>query len=1131
MKKMFASMSIKARVVIFSLLGLLGFCGILIGNLSFFQTSNEKLASLQNVDLRLVQLANQLQIGLSDLNRQFEAAVAELDKDPLTEAMKTAQQQRQQIASIATINPALQVQADQLGKAFDDYVKENQSYVEGVLAGRYKGDVMFTAFSSALAKREAYDKLLRATGKSINAEFVQTLQSLRNSSTEISKQQFTYAALLFLLVALVVVWFIRTFSLAIENVVGVAGQIADGNLNVAVDTGGSEEYQRLFGALDRMRDRLKEQHEESQSRQKRQNQIAQLNETLRGEKDVQKLGDDVLQCMADLVGNLVGAFYLLENDELVMKASYAYSRRKGERTRFGLGESLVGQAALEQKQFVVRDLPPGYSPVVSGLGEAVPSEVLLVPLVLNGHLLGVLELMSFRSFSDEDLEFLERGSEGMAIALNSAISRVQLALALDQTRQQAEAMEQQQEELRATNEELEEQTAILRSSEENLQQQQEELRVMNEELEERNRLLDRQKEEIIKSNAELEVSRQELQEKAKQLEMSGRYKSEFLSTMSHELRTPLNSILILSQGLMENKRQNLEPKQVEHARVINSSGRDLLLLINDILDLSKVEEGKLELVPEPIELIDLTQKLQAQFEAQAEVKGIDYIIHVDPGLPAAIQADEQRLSQILRNFLSNAFKFTEKGSVELTIEPLNRPLVLDDHTLQPEDGIVFQVKDSGIGIPRDKQQLIFEAFQQVDGTISRKYGGTGLGLTISRKLAQLMGGTIQVDSPGENLGSIFRLIVPRVAVDEEMEVTPEMMRSAAPVQNPVVEQPVLPAKGPAIVIGNKAGNEVLIVEDDVEFSRILQNLAEEFGFKAVCVHTVADANRYLDENLPGSIILDLGLPDAPGQHLLSHLKSDPRTHSIPVHVISGNLNVRPAELSGASEFIAKPFGRARLDQLFSDIGKEISGVIHRSVLVIEDDPVQREQLQTSFTNQEIDCDMAATGEEALAFLQKEQYGAVILDLDLPDCNGFELLEKIGKYKDGNMHVIIYTARDISKKQDAELRRYADRIVLKTDSSITRLLNETTLFLHWLKSDKKRDDTAVPESSIDLNLNGSKNILLVDDDIRNLYSLSSVLEDAGMEIATASTGVEALEVLDSGEKFDLILMDIMMRVWR
>ncbi|HBO94814.1 MAG: two-component system sensor histidine kinase/response regulator [Pseudomonadales bacterium] len=1122
--------SIKLKMTIIAMIALIGFSSIVFSNYSFFQDTTASLEEIQQVDLVLVQMANDLQVGLVDVNRLFEAAMVEDDKDTLEEALLLAKQQRQMLDQLDELKPSLRIQAGDLLAAFEDYVESTRRYTSDVIDDLYRSDEMYVAVAPTIAKRQAYENLLRRFSSDINASFEATMDSIRGEAEVVTQEQFVFGAMLVALVLGAYIWLFMVVNSAMTDVIEVSGEISDGNLDVDIGEANSTEVKKLFAALTIMRDRLKQQNNDAETRSRRQEQLTHLNEALRGELTLNQVLDAMLTSLAGMLNSLVGAVYLCEGDELVMRASYAYSHRKGDRSRLQMGESLVGQAAVEQKVFVVRDLPLDYSPIASGLGESTPREVLVVPLVFNDHLLGVMELMTFQGFSSDDVEFISRAAEGMAIALNSSISRVQLAEALERSKQQAEALEQQQEELRATNEELEEQAAILRSSEESLQQQQEELRVMNEELEERNRLLDRQKDEIEKNNSALEVSRKELQEKARQLEMSGRYKTEFLSTMSHELRTPLNSILILSQGLMENKKTNLDEKQVEHARVINSSGRDLLMLINDILDLSKVEEGKLEIVAESMPLAELASKLRGQFEAQAESKQIGFNVNIDAQLPDSIQVDEHRLSQILRNFISNALKFTHKGQVEVQIGIPQQPIATVSGVLQAEESIEFKVIDSGIGIPQDKLDLIFEAFQQVDGTISRKYGGTGLGLTISRKLAEIMGGVVQVRSEGKNRGSEFSLYLPRTFGDGQAEAAPAI-EAPTPAQSlaedlaPSRAQPERSSQQNA----PQLSNAILIVEDDANFSGVLKNLAEEFGFSAFCAHSVKDALSFLSQNRPGSIILDLGLPDAPGERLLQQIKDDPQTKDIPVHVISGKLNVSPSSIEGAEEFIAKPFGRDRLDQLFNDISSELSGLSSNRVLVIEDDVVQQEQLQRSFAEQNVVCVMAENGKDAIKQLKQEVFGAIILDLELPDSDGFKLAETLSHCTNGNTPIIIYTARDLDKRQDAQLRKYAKRIVLKTDKSISRLLNETTLFLHWLQGSDKPSHGNEPEDPSTVNLIDveGKRLLLVDDDIRNLYSLSAVLEESGFEIATAGTGTEAIEMLDQEPRFDLVLMDVMM----
>lgn len=1160
------SASIKTKMVLMSLFGLAGVCFILFGTYTYFRQIDNALTKVQTVDLRIVQIANALQVGMSDMNRLFEASVVERDQDTHAEAIAQSEKLRAMITEIGQISPDLKPRTGDMLKSFDDYVTEMRAYTDNVISGRFQGDEMYSAFSQALEKRATCEQKLRALGNDIGKDFSATMEVLRKDASGTFRDQFTYGLLLVLVMLLAFIALIRMITVAIKNVIGVAGEVAQGNLDMDMHHISSREFQHLFSALDVMRNRLKEQNQAAALRQQRQARVATLNEALRGELDLVALGNNILKSMAELLGVLGGAFYVLQQSELVMQASYARSDNAAQPARFRLGETLVGQCALNKQLQLISQVPPNYAPVMSGLGAAPPQVMLLVPLTFNDQLLGVLELLAFRPFAQDEIDFVQQSTEAMAIALHSAFSRSQLADALNRTRQQAEALEQQQEELRATNEELAEQTAILRASEESLQSQQEELRVMNEELEERNVLLDRQKEEIVRNNAALERSRQDLQEKALQLEQSGRYKSEFLSTMSHELRTPLNSILILSQGLMENRRQNLLDKQVEHARVIHSSGRDLLMLINDILDLSKVEEGKFELVIDELKLEDVATNLRAQFESQAEHKGLQFIVKIDDRLPVTVAMDEHRLNQILRNFISNALKFTHNGSIEVGLRVPDAPVKFGDQLLMPDEAIVFAVKDSGIGIPKDKQALIFEAFQQVDGTISRKYGGTGLGLTISRKLSQLMGGGITVASEGENKGTEFMLVLPRrfagsaamppiaksVNADEkstDVQSSESVAVSQAGTPSVASSIPMMPestdgatSNVAAAAVSTESTAEtsasshstatraLLIIEDNPGFSAVLKNLATEFGFDAVCVYSAADAYRYLEFNVPASIILDLGLPDAPGEKLLGFIKGQPQTAHVPVHVISGNPDVVPSALAGAQEFIAKPFGRERLDQLFHDISVELNDVNGQRVLVIEDDGVQQEAIEESFRSRQIPCDLAKTGEEARKLLSERSYGAIVVDLDLPDCDGFALVEELRALVQAqSTPIIVYTARDLTKRQDADLRRYVTRIVLKTDRSINRLLNETSLFLHWLKGNEgdKLPPTAPAPTVEEKNTASGQRILLVDDDIRNLYSLSAVLEDSGWEVRTAGTGREALDILAEEGAFDLVLMDIMM----
>ncbi|CBL47302.1 Signal transduction histidine kinase [gamma proteobacterium HdN1] len=1149
--------SIKSKVIFTTLLSLAAVGVILYGFYGYFRQVDESLVTIEAVDLPVVRMANDARIRMSDAVHVFEAVIVERDPDTFAEALEKIRRLREKIVEIGDYSPSLAERSRSLLAAFDAYADAMRSYADDVIEGRLVDDDMYQRFSDVRLKRETAELKILQLEQDISKNFSGTLGQLRTEASATFKNQFTYGILLILIILLVIIAFFRTINGAITRTIEVAGEVAGGKLDTNLNFITAKEFQQLFGALAIMRNRLQEQYQATQLRQIRQTRMATLYEVLRGEMELTELGTKILNCLAQQLGILGGALHVLEGVELVMYASYARASLSVQQPRCRLGETLVGQCALSAERKLIANIPENYAPAVSGLGMAAPRSLLLIPLILSHRVLGVLELLSFHDFTEEDLDFLAQGEEGIAIALHSTLSRLQLAMALDRTREQAETLEQQQEELRVTNEELEEQASILRASEESLQAQQEELRAVNEELENRNVVLDRQKDEIIQNNEALERSRKELQDKAYELEMSNRYKSEFLSTMSHELRTPLNSILILSQGLMENRQQNLLDKQVEHARVIHSSGRDLLMLINDILDLSKVEEGKFELLVDQVNLADLSKELHAMFDSQAEHKKLEFIVNLDERLPETVVMDEHRLNQILRNFISNALKFTHTGRVEVNIRVPEALVKFGEQWLAPPEAISFSVRDTGIGISKDKQALVFEAFQQVDGTISRKYGGTGLGLTISRKLAKLMGGGISVASEGENKGSEFTLVLPRrsanavLAEQEPLQETlspkgpPAVLQASTPVEMPTraqkrdaqkitqVDVPIAPAPAPEVQKPAPFAG-LLIIEDHPEFSTVLKDLATEFGFEAACVHSAAAAHRYLERWTPASIVLDLGLPDSPGEELLSWLKAQPHTAQIPVHVISGKENVVMDELAGASEFIAKPFGRDRMERLFNDIGAELSVVSAGCVLIIEDDEVQRDLIEVSFREQEIACDLASSAVEAREYLAAMEqtparhYGAMVVDLDLPDCDGFQLVDELHQSTNGSIPIIVYTARDLTRQQDADLRRFATRIVLKTDRSIQRLLNETRLFLHWLKGGERDPKQLLPKvvESSQEKLEGQR-VLLVDDDIRNLYSLSAVLEDSGWEVRTAANGREALDILSSEGAFDLVLMDIMM----
>jgi len=686
----------------------------------------------------------------------------------------------------------------------------------------------------------------------------------------------------------------------------------------------------------------------------------------------------------------------------------------------------------------------------------------------------------------------------------------------------------------------------------------EELRVTNEELEERTKALEEQRNSIAKKNTEINQARQELERKARDLETASKYKSEFLANMSHELRTPLNSILILSQLLSENKEMNLTTKQREFARTIHTSGSDLLELINEILDLSKVESGKMELRIEELSLREARHELVKLFEPLAREKRLEFVAEVAGDLPAVILTDPQRLKQILKNLLSNAFKFTEQGRVTLAIGRPRAGVDLSASGLNPAAALAFSVCDSGIGIPLEQQKIVFEAFRQADGTASRKYGGTGLGLTISRELCKLLGGEIQlVSSPGQGTEFVVYLpekLAPRLtsagesalaaAVEERTEEVRSQIResherrvaaqapaaagsesAAAPAAREEAAEPEQPLTLEAVDAGRK---RLLIVEDDARFAQILASIAEERGFSCVLTGSGEEALAAIAHCQPGAVILDLQLPGMDGWTVLERLKASPETRHIPVHIMSVSDSGHEALKRGSIGFLAKPVSNEGILQAFERIESVISKAVGR-LLLVEDDPGQRTSIIELIGAGDVSITAVATGREALAALAEAPFDAMILDLGLNDMSGFELLERISQdERIRKVPVIVYTGQDLTEAEEAELRKYAESIIVKGVRSPERLLDETALFLHRVEKDLPVDKQRMLRMTRDNDaVFQDKTILVVDDDMRNVFALSSVLEYAGLNVVVGKNGRDGIAKLEDNPQVNLVLMDIMM----
>ncbi len=1119
-------LSIRLKVILVAVIGVMGFLVVIWANFNYYLDTNAQLARLKTTEYPILGGAHELQIALADIERTYELSFLESDKDILEEGRQLVLLTKSGIEELQRISPQLSDRLKKLSKHFDEYSTSLDSYTQDFIEGKLDEDIMFEAFEEVSHKRSLYERDLRAFTETLGYDFGDAIQGMQDQGVIAVQREMAIGSVLIISIIFVAYILVRDILSAINSAVSVADEIAKGNLDIKISNLRDDETGRLMHALRTMRNRLKEQRLSDEIRANNQMRITQLNDAMRGDISLERLSQKVLSCMALELNVLVGRLFEVDGGTLNYVSGYAFDASNGEKNSFKFGESLVGQCAVDRNVMVIDDIPENYISVSSGIGKAVPKRLIIFPLIHNEELKGVIELATFAEFDKNMMSYISDGSEGVAIAINSGKSRLKLSNMLAKTQAQAAAMENQKEELRVTNEELEEQARELRNSEESLQAQQEELRVMNEELEERTKMLDHQKKEILKKNSELEKSREVMVQKTDQLEMSGKYKSEFLSTMSHELRTPLNSILILSQGLANNKKNNLSDKEVEHARVIHSSGEDLLSLINDILDLSKVEEGKLELVVDDVTPKDILDVIKQQFSYEAETKNIELISEISKA-PALLKIDKHRLNQILRNFLSNAFKFTAMGSITISIAGRDEKLVPTRKDLVDSGYFVIKVVDTGIGIPADKQQSIFEAFQQADGTTSRQYGGTGLGLTISRELSHIMGGEIVVSSDGEGKGSTFAIFLPVFYNDISVE------SQALSVVSAVVEAESNAEINEAAETLNLRLAEdkpdvrsVLIIEDDDNFSEILSDLAVDFGLTPWVESSGEAALLLLKGKLPGAIILDLGLPGISGKNVLEILKKSERTKSIPVHVISGREESDSVLALGAVDFINKPANKNSIEALLKQIKHEATAAVKR-LLIIEDDPVQQQALNDLFSVKDIYFDVVDNGSKAEELLRDNDYDCIVMDLRLPDSSGLDILKKLRSLeKNHQVPAIIYTAMDVSREMEAELRKVADRIILKSGNAMDRLLNETSLFLNWVDSQQVGERSERVDDDTSQALDG-RHILMVDDDMRNLYSLSAALEDYGLDISTAATGQEALDFLAADSSVELILMDIMM----
>ncbi|HTS92792.1 MAG TPA: HAMP domain-containing protein, partial [Stellaceae bacterium] len=836
--------------------------------------------------------------------------------------------------------------------------------------------------------------------------------------------------------------------------------------------------------------------------------LARFTNMLQGQRDLATVGRMLLSEMALLVGAQNGVIYLVDAEggvALKLLSGYADQGPVSHPERLSIGQGLIGQCAADARRMLVTDLPEGLVPIESGLFRAKPKSAIVLPVLFEGQVKAVIELASIGVFTDLQISFLEQLTASIGIVLNSIAATMQTEALLKQSQQLAAELQAQQGELQQTNEQLE------------LKAQQ---------LAERNV-------DVERKNQEIEQARGALEEKATELALTSKYKSDFLANMSHELRTPLNSILILGQQLTDNSEGNLTPKQVEFARTIHGAGTDLLNLISDILDLSKIESGTVSVDAEEVFFGNLHDMAVRPFRHEAESRRLSFDVFIDPKLDRSMVTDSKRLQQVLKNLLSNAFKFTERGGVRLSIGPVASGWNPENATLNHAQTVVaFAVADTGVGIAPEKQKIIFEAFQQADASTSRKYGGTGLGLAISRELSQLLGGEIQLQStPG--VGSTFTLYLPLKYAGPSggARVTASgSLPGAAPAASGSVRLAEMPTEWVSDDRGSlRAGEAVLlIVEDDPHYARIMADLAHEASFKVLIAQRGADALSLAREYQPSAISLDVFLPDMLGWTVLSQLKQDPLTRHIPVQIVTLDEDRQHGLSRGAFSFITKPATTSGLEQMLSRV-KDYTQPRRKCLLVVEDNAAERMSVTELLGHHDIDLVSVESGSEALATLRERTVDCVVLDLKLPDMSGFDLLEEVKADPAlSDIPIVVFTGRALSADEDAQLRTMARSVVVKGVESPERLLDETALFLHRVISDLPTEKQRMLENlhQSDEDIVG-RTVLLVDDDVRNIFALSSALEGRGMKVLTATTGKEAIDLLGSSATIAIVLMDIMM----
>ncbi|NOY61150.1 MAG: response regulator [Calditrichaeota bacterium] len=1121
------------KILITPLLALLSFVTVLIMSYVLNLKNTEVLTLIEKHYYPSIELNRELDRTLTAIQNELEDGVTSRDVRKFEKADSLYAQFE---ATLSKHSDGMAVESQSL----TDLKNETKNYYQSARHAalqilKKRTNSSLRSWTDALAKYNAISQNLETIARQNKAEIEKAFATTRNNFDKSLLTQSLATIFFILLIVSLSIYLTQNLSNTVSKVVKWTRDFSQGKQDIQIEIKSPDEIGELAQAIREMMDKIRLSKEKIESQNWLKTGLTKLNDKMRGDQDQASLAKNTITFLSEYLNAQIGCLYLNGvGESFKLIGSYAFTKHKDLPGEYKPGEGIIGQAVLQKKPIVVSDIPYDYIRINYGIGEITPRHLIAVPFVYDGKVSGVIELGSFHKFSNLEMDFLSQAIESIAINFNSAQSRLRLKELLARSQQLAEELQTQQEELRQANEELEEQATSLRESESRLQVQQEELQCTNRELEEKTESLQKQKKDIHKKNQELEKAQKLLAERANELEITNRYKSEFLANMSHELRTPLNSLLILSRILSQNKEGTLTPKQVDFADTIHSVGTDLLNLINEILDLAKVESGKLELIIEELDLKDFVRDIEKNYTHLVEQKGLAFQVHTSKDLPEKIKTDPYRLMQIIKNFISNAIKFTQKGEITVSISRPESDILLSKSRLSPKEAIAISVKDTGKGIPENKQKLIFEAFQQEDGTTNRKYGGTGLGLSICRELAKLMGGEIQLKSRAGK-GSTFTFYVPETL-------------STKPKEDGVLSSPKTPVAARDSIADKKTqthslsatpvdddrdhfeegGRRILVIEDDPNFAKILVNVARQRGAQCIVAKDGQTGLEFVYKYNPQAIILDIGLPDISGWTVMERLKDDPQTRHIPVHFISASDESMEAMRMGAIGFLTKPVNMEALEKAFNKIENTVSKSI-KNLLIVEDNREQQKSILELIGNHDVHSIAVGSGKQAIKLLKSKPFDCMILDLGLKDMHGFDLLEKLKQDKSlPHIPVIVYTGQEISHEEHVKLQEHAKSIIIKGVRSSERLQDEVALFLHRVEKDLPGKNKKMFRMLHDREtLFEGKRILLVDDDMRNVFALSNVLEEKRMKVLVGKNGKEGLEQLRKNPGIDLILMDIMM----